>query len=59
LKLFEEWGKRDKGELWSGGNSSMIYLIHCKNLYKYHNVPPLSTTIKGKKKNRKEIYYIL
>jgi hypothetical protein len=31
----------------SGGvNSSMIYLMHCKNLCKCHNVPPLSTTIK-------------
>jgi hypothetical protein len=30
-------------------NSSMIYLIHCKNLCKGHNVPPAST-IKGKKK---------
>jgi hypothetical protein len=26
-------------------NSSMIYLIHCKNFCKYYNVPPLSTTI--------------
>jgi hypothetical protein len=30
-------------------NSTMIYLIHCKNLCKCHNVLPLSTTIKGKK----------
>jgi hypothetical protein len=29
-----------------GVNSCMIYLIHCKNLYKCHNVPPSSTTIK-------------
>jgi hypothetical protein len=27
-------------------NSCMTHLIHCKNLCKYHNVPPLSTTIK-------------
>jgi hypothetical protein len=27
-------------------NSSIIYLIHCKNFYKCHNVPPPSTTIK-------------
>jgi hypothetical protein len=29
-----------------GVNSSMIYLICCKNLCKCHNVPPPSTTIK-------------
>jgi hypothetical protein len=27
----------------------MVYLIHCKDLCKCHNVPPPSTTIKGKK----------
>jgi hypothetical protein len=40
--------------IWGGGmkrteewvNSSMIYLIHCKNFYKCHDVPPASTTIK-------------
>jgi hypothetical protein len=33
----------------SGGvNSNMIYLIHCKNLCKCHNVLPSSTTIKEK-----------
>jgi hypothetical protein len=30
-------------------NSSMIYLIYCKNFYKFHNVPPPSTTIKKDK----------
>jgi hypothetical protein len=29
-----------------GGDSSMKYLIHCKNLCKCHNVPPPGTTIK-------------
>jgi hypothetical protein len=29
-----------------GVNSSMIYLIHCKKVYKCYNVPPLGTTIK-------------
>jgi hypothetical protein len=29
-----------------GVNSSMIYLIHCKNFCKYHNAPPPSTIIK-------------
>jgi hypothetical protein len=33
-----------------GVNSSMTYLIHCKNQCKCHNVPPPSTTIKEKKK---------
>jgi hypothetical protein len=28
--------------------SSIIYLIHCKNLHKCHNVPPPITTIKEK-----------
>jgi hypothetical protein len=28
-----------------GMNSSMIYLIHCKKLCKYSNVPPPSITI--------------
>jgi hypothetical protein len=31
-------------------DSSMIYLIHCKNLYKCCNVPPPSTTIKIRKR---------
>jgi hypothetical protein len=29
-----------------GVNSGMIYLIHCKNLCKCHNVPSPSTIIK-------------
>jgi hypothetical protein len=33
-------------------NSFMIYLIHCKKLYKCHNVPPPSTTIKEKKSKK-------
>jgi hypothetical protein len=32
-------GRGNKGEC-------IIYLIHCKNFYKCHNVPPPSTTIK-------------
>jgi hypothetical protein len=40
-----EWRKMVKGT-----NSSMIYLIHCKNLGKCHNVPPQSIT---KKKSSK------
>jgi hypothetical protein len=36
----------DKGEWWRGVNSSMIYLIYCKNICKCHSVPSGSTTIK-------------
>jgi hypothetical protein len=44
LKLFQEWvGGRKAVER---VNSSIIYLIHCKNFCKCHNVPPPSTTIK-------------
>jgi hypothetical protein len=31
-------------------NSTMIYLIYCKNFCKCHNISPPSTTIKKKKK---------
>jgi hypothetical protein len=31
-------------------NSSIVYLIYYKNIYKGHNVPPPSTTIKIKGK---------
>jgi hypothetical protein len=34
-----------------GVNSSIIYLIYCKNFCKCHNVPPPSTTIKINTKN--------
>jgi dissimilatory sulfite reductase (desulfoviridin) alpha/beta subunit len=30
-------------------NSCVIYLIHCNNLCKHHNVPPSVTIIKGEK----------
>jgi hypothetical protein len=49
-------GRGDKGKWWRGVNSTMIYLIHCKNFCKCHNVLPPRTTIKKeeerKKKNR-------
>jgi hypothetical protein len=38
LKLFQEWGKIKEND--GGVNSSMIYLICCKNSCKCHNVPP-------------------
>jgi hypothetical protein len=42
-------GGEDEGEWWRGVNSSMIYLIHCKNFCKCHNIP--SSTIKKRKEN--------
>jgi hypothetical protein len=33
-----------------GVNSSMIYLIHCKNFYKCNNVPPPSIRVNKKNK---------
>jgi hypothetical protein len=43
-----------------GVNSSMIYLIHCKNFCKCHNVPQPSTTIKEKMAliKRKDVYSV-
>jgi hypothetical protein len=39
LKLFQEWGKGDKGGWWGVGvNSTMIY---CKNFCKCHNISPV------------------
>jgi hypothetical protein len=39
------------GGMVEGINSSMIYLIHCRNFCKCNNVPPPCTTIK------KEIHF--
>jgi hypothetical protein len=36
-------------------NSSMIYLIYCKNFCKCHSVPPPSTTIKIRRTSKKNI----
>jgi hypothetical protein len=47
-------GIRGEGMKRSGGegvNSSMIYLIHCKDICKCHNVTQPSTTIKEKIKS--------
>jgi hypothetical protein len=43
--------QRGMGESSGGGNSRMIYSIHCKNLCKCYNVPTPRTTIKKKKKH--------
>jgi hypothetical protein len=37
-----------------GVNSSVMYLIHCKNLCKCHNVLPTCATVKEKIKQRKK-----
>jgi hypothetical protein len=42
-------GGREERRVVEEVNSSMIYVIHCKNFCKCHNVPSPSTTIKGKK----------
>jgi hypothetical protein len=44
-------GRGGRGRVEEGVNSSMIYLIHCKNLCKCHNEPPPST-IKEKRKGK-------
>jgi hypothetical protein len=46
--------RREEGikESSGGVNSSVIYLKHCKNFYKCHNVPPLSTIQKIKLKKK-------
>jgi hypothetical protein len=41
-------GEGEIKENGGGVNSSMIYLIYCKNFCKCHNVSPPSTTIKKK-----------
>jgi hypothetical protein len=60
-------GEKERGRIGRGDermveevNSCMIYLIHCKNLYKCHNVPPPGTTIKGKNsRNLRDIKKII
>jgi hypothetical protein len=39
----EGWIRREV----MGVNSSMIYLIYCKNFCKYHNIPSSRKTIKN------------
>jgi hypothetical protein len=56
MKQFQEWGERGIKENVEGVSSSMISLIYCKNICKFQNVLPPSTTIKkylenGKKKH--------
>jgi hypothetical protein len=53
LKLFQEWGEERIKENDGVVNSSMMYLIYCKNLCKCHDVPPPSTTIKLLKNTNK------
>jgi hypothetical protein len=48
LRQFQELGE-GTNESHEVVNSSMIYLIRCKNLCKCHNVPPSSTTKEKKK----------
>jgi hypothetical protein len=50
-------GVYDKGEWWRGVNSSVIYLIYCKNIYKCHNVSPSSKTIEPSRTKKVEIHW--
>jgi hypothetical protein len=49
VETVQEWGKEEERAA-KGVNSSMIYLIHCKNFCIYANVPSPSTIIKKKRK---------
>jgi hypothetical protein len=49
-----KWGG-DGGE---GVNPSMIYLMHCKNFCKCHNVTPPSKTIKKEQQNKNRKYQV-
>jgi hypothetical protein len=46
VETIPRMGRGAQRRMMEGENSSMIYLIYCKNFYKCHNVPPPSTTIK-------------
>jgi hypothetical protein len=46
LKLFQEWGEGGLRRAMERVNSTMIYLIYCRNFCKCHNVLPASTTTK-------------
>jgi hypothetical protein len=50
LKLHQEWKEWGVKENGGGVNSSILYLMYCKNFCKCHNVPLPSTTIKRKEK---------
>jgi hypothetical protein len=39
VETVQEWREERIKEHGGGVNSSMIYLINCKNSYKCHNVP--------------------
>jgi hypothetical protein len=49
IKTVPESGERGWRREVEGGNSSLMYLIHCKNLCKCYNVPTPSTTKKNEK----------
>jgi hypothetical protein len=41
----------------AGVNSDVLYMIYCKNFYRYHDVPPPSKTIKKEKKLRTKHHF--
>jgi hypothetical protein len=49
FKLLQEWAEGGDKRMVEGVNSSMMYLIYCKNFCKCHNVPPPNTTIRKAK----------
>jgi hypothetical protein len=49
LSRIKCWERRDEEEQWRRVNSSMIYLIHCKNLCKCYSIPPQHNNKKGEK----------
>jgi hypothetical protein len=53
VETIKEWRKGGQRRMVEGVvNSSPVYLLHCKNFCKYHNIPPPSTTMKrGKNPN--------
>jgi hypothetical protein len=55
LKLLQEWEKENRKESDGGVNSTMIYLIYCKNFCKCHNVFPPTKTIKKENRVREAV----
>jgi hypothetical protein len=46
LKLFKEWGK---GNIKENDEGMISTMIHCKNFYKFHNVPLVQQKYDNKK----------
>jgi hypothetical protein len=44
-------GEGEESRMVEEGNSSMMYLIYCKNICKNHNIPPPSTILQINQNN--------